>query len=230
MIVSYCLKFQVDNNNPFIAAFTDFDVTNSGSIPLKGRILASLFQGLFDGMPSWGNYLAMASLYAEGSIKPSFGAIRDPNPSGDPMPLYLEYVGYTFDSLVENLILSNDFFTQQDIQALSVATPETLQDVLASIGAPEFIFNNEPSTIKFMPCTEDEINNLYRLEQIERHLDAYRLLSDVVPNVTPDLENDGWVRCVEDDDGEAIYFNCECSLGLDFSQLGIVIANPTPQR
>ncbi len=231
---SNCLKVQVDDQQPFIIEFHDNENSTNLStgvhsfgfgsgFPIDVGIVASLLRPFFQGRTQWQFNLAMTNFrdlngnYAE-SLNPYvfFGtnadALNDPTGSKP-----IDAVGFSFESLKAAVLatfyeigLENDV----DDDAILLATPENLQAAIEAGGIGFLRFNNTPISLKFMPCSQEEINNIFDNigEQQTPHEDAYPILKRMIANEADYLEQEGWVKCEAVDD--LITFNANCYLEL----------------
>ena len=209
MVISGCLKIQVDSSPPFIAHFRNYDFTSR--VSSDDLALYALLQSCFYSEVDWVgsipelSYSGVEGQKIIGTTYTSTNSVRHSEESTSLVcfkPLGLR------EFLANSLITNGDY-----IEDILSSTNEELQTLLDSIGMGVFKVINSPITVKVYPCTQSELENLSQTHPSSMdYRDFFPVLKSRLARLEESLETDEYTVARYVKSGDYVRFRSNCGI------------------
>ncbi len=224
MFISRCLKMQINDQPPDVVAFPDYSTEPLGFLNItEDQITAvNLLYDTFLGVESWEDQLYFLSPKESYNF---IGYAKDAEGYGGDIDRNMTFRGFDFESLKQAFLKAEFGETglSYDIakQAVDAATVDDFQEVLNNLNYGNYTFVNEKITLKLMPCTDADIQNLQNNLDTKYfdapYQDALPAIKRFLSNVDQPSEAEGLTQAV--DDGTNVLFYADCSLVVSYGRL-----------
>ena len=220
-----CAKVQINDADPFILSFEDTAFRDMAeqvpNVDFNDLCIFALISPFFtpnatSTNQNWGPHLPSINLTAipEEAVMLGHQVRSSSSPYPEDRTGLVCFTKEAFKALISQELPTMDM-TQQEWQDLVIGTPfDELQSLLESFGIP-FKINGTKSTLRIIPCSQTEIDDLDPFGGLDApRVDIFNLVKERLTNTVKQLDDKGLEPAKYYAGGNYIEFVAECSISI----------------